>query len=450
MWLKQGNFSYHSIEDSSQAWQLGNPVVFSLVVASLATVLSYQLASIIFDLAFGLKTPGHASASDLIIHLLSEECSVFSILANLGISKTISRWRYHGIKTNQNCDNPPVSPKWSTLTKFYIVLLAAPIANLIAVILTIDTDSFVTFHGADFGGIRIGLNSTVVNTEDSFLPCKSVFTTLGHNERLEAKFFRCHQVALIVQNFVGDHERVASGMTYLNISSGFHIGFPVGSIAVSIQSNFVHESITFVYFNLVAQEQVYRIPQRMTPDERIQLWNAAADSLLNSCKSFSRQQLLQNNAFKPSLTETDTAWSITGSTSCDDYSLETMEEASWSALDLVGFLDAVDFRVLHVDHNGVPNNSTVSGSDIVYFKRRKSLVSLKVLFILVVCSVSLRLLVLTVTRNDLHMGLAFLVKDALQLPLLDSMLQNEEIVDYSRPITRHIETIDDQCRNETS
>lgn len=98
MWLKDANLSHPLSDKALETWSTDNEVTFSLLVASIATVFSYQLASIAFDLSFGFKPYGKVSVSDLSILLLSEESSIFSILAKFGVSSRISRWKFHGRK----------------------------------------------------------------------------------------------------------------------------------------------------------------------------------------------------------------------------------------------------------------------------------------------------------------------------------------------------------------
>lgn len=161
---------------------------------------------------------------------------------------------------------------------------------------------------------------------------------------------------------------------------------------------------------------------------------------------YSRNKLLENGIPGPIFEESETSWRVTGYIPCTTHNLTGVRDASTVVLDLVSFTDSDAFQV--VRHDEKPHDAMTAGQDLVFFNRMAPMITLKMLFVVTMCIVGVRTLISTITRNDLHLGLALLVKDVLELPLLDSTLQDKQLVDYSKPIARKLIKSDNTCKND--
>lgn len=431
------------MEDEFQSWYIHNQLLFSLIIASLATVLSYQLASIVFDLSLGFKSSGQASASDIGTLLLSEESSLFAILANLGISPRLSRWHFHGHHTKYDCQSNTPRIALRVWLKFFVVLLAAPVANLVAVVLTVEKYQLFSFQAAGFGGLQVALDQSKINFVHNFQPCNPVPLVLGFNDKPVAKFFRCTQ--LLAHEHFSPDTSIPNNVSLVEVHSGIDTKFPNGSIVIKISSQ-NHFGVAMVYFTLMTQEKLYRLPEQLGLQERKGILKKAAKVLSEHCAQ-AKEEDGDGELMATEQMETETGWIVKGNVPCAVNSQADMNTVSSAVLDIVGFKNSPEFRVIPV-LNGDEDKQPISGSDLMFFKKRRSILSPKWLFVVVASTVVLRLIVLMITRNDLHLGLALLVKGALQLPLLDSMLQNNSVVDYSVTVTKHMMRKDCICPDE--
>lgn len=97
----------------------------------------------------------------------------------------------------QDCDSSKTPFRCCVLLKLFLVLLVSPLANLLTIILTIETEIFVTFQKSGFGGLRVGITTTKINVKDKFFVCRAFHTTIATNEIPISKFFRCSCSVLI-------------------------------------------------------------------------------------------------------------------------------------------------------------------------------------------------------------------------------------------------------------
>lgn len=157
--IRNHSITYEAIESPLMAWRAGDPILHSLLVAFVTTVLSYQLTAIVFDLLVGFKPAGRALVTDLTTVILAQEPSLLSAAANMFQNVTLWRWRYK----SQRLDIPAMESQKAVITlpvrlKFCILFCIAPILHLLAVVVSFETDSVMAFEDVKFGGIALGFN----------------------------------------------------------------------------------------------------------------------------------------------------------------------------------------------------------------------------------------------------------------------------------------------------
>lgn len=466
--IQGGNNTYPLATPSLLSWQPSNQALNSFLIAILATILSYQLAAIVFDLFLGVKPPGQTTASDVSILLLCEDGSIFNLLANLHLSRVVSHLKFHGFRSttrylrschtyhDQNNDINFGSSRTAcyclrkhnhcstaVLPKLTILLAAAPFANLLALLLTADVDRTLNFKDVNFGGLAFGLNPnlSVSNVHMQVAICSEYATTLSDSDISLVAFYYCARAART------NNSPPLNGTAMLRLSHGLTregVHAPLDAIIVEYEQRLrfphPHGSIAFppilIAFDLHAvlrdeEGGVWRIKVRIGDLASVErLFEKAMKSLLSLCaEEFGIEPTEEAMSYKQKSTGEAWLFEWPAPSGCayDEEKVKTVIGEDLSKFTLV------ESERLEVLQNNKEEKVT-DASGFAFVKRRRASLTTGLLGIFVAIAVALRIIVGKLTNNDVHLGIEMLLKDTLRLQTCDGMLQNGNRVDYSQKI----------------
>lgn len=405
-----------------RTWQATNPVTHALLTAVLTTILSYQLTGVIFDLCLGLKAAGSVTVRSLFTQLLVDESSPLAVAAALFRSPTLAKWYFHGFR--EVCPNhiavrdcrPNRFP--AIMPKVLLLLLVAPIANVISVALSLEHVRVVTFKEASFGGVEIGvrpLEKDGLSMQILMPGCIRYNQRLGRTETPSSQFLLCSNTEFRVSENQASTIRVTvdtAGQIKLTISAP---GFTV------------EQSVTM---ELAVDSFVYRLKSGITEQQAKSILQTGQDSLGTKCGG-----TVTDVAPDPILELGEDEWSVTQQVRC--YNGISEYDAKFGVYEMAERLTLVEtdlLQLLSLDDLKAGIIRYFDGGSIRYFNRHETYVSFALLAFLAIGVTILRVLVKMLTNSDIHMATETIVKDRLQLPCCDSMLQSKIKVMYRQTL----------------
>lgn len=427
------DITYPNIDSTFSNYQPPNELLNEFLVAMLTTVLTYQLAAIIFDVLLGFKTPGQATASDISTLILTEDSSLLSIMASLNISRTITRWKFHGFRSSRNTEchanhrNARIS--FAVLVKFFILLVAAPFASTLSVFLTIERDIPLTFADVGFGGIAFGLREDlstpiVGNTSQT---CVTFNTRLGRLESPLTEFSTCFLASIVVQ-IKNDTKRTKGGV--FRMSHGPAAESRVTRVpqdAVLVEFERPPDLVTVVmHADLRTPQGVYRLKENIDLNYARALFQNGVVELAATCF---RPELGQGPLNIIETLEDEQSWSFEWE--IEDCVYVRSDVAQFLDVHMAKFtlIDSPEFNILNLS-----SREAEKGDDQLFLTRRRSFATFPVLSITTLVAVAIRIIIRIFTNNDVHLGIEVVLKDALRINRCDSMLQNNRQVDYSAQV----------------
>lgn len=442
--IQGGNLTYPFVNSTLQTWQTSNQALNTFLIAILSTVLSYQLAAIVFDLFLGLKPPCQTTASDVAILLLCEDCSTINLLANLHIFPTLSCWKFHGFRSRIKNRCPCYahctqknrsklsrnSSRRSTkiLLKLSILLAAAPLANLLALLLTADTDRKLTFNDVGFGGLAFGLNSnfSVANAQLKIAICNEYAMALSDLETSVAEFYYC------ARPLATEVDTSVFGKAVFRLSYGMkRIGVRAPSEAVVVE--FRQEPYVFAFdLHAILRDEngnVWRVRTKIDDVSIVeQVFESGVKAFMGLCVGKSVEELEKESLLYTKEIAGE-AWRFEWRVRCA-YSQEIVKTVVEKEIFKFTLVESEVLEVVSVD----AEEKVTDAGGFMFVKRRRTFASIGVLGICVAIVAVLRIVIGIVSRNDVHLGIEMLLKDTLRLQRCDSMLQNANRVDYSERI----------------
>lgn len=449
--IRDGNLTYPLVNSSLQTWQPSNQNLNIFFIAILSTVLSYQLAAVIFDLFLGLKPAGQTRASDALALLLSEDSSLFNLLANFRISRRLAYWKFHGNRrrTNHQCprhahcpQNEDVKNKshcgpfrnvshsshrsTKAFLKLVILSAAAPSANLLALLLTTDVDRKLSFNDVSFGGLAFGLNSNLTGADkpSELAMCSEVATTLSHFETSLVSFYLCKGF-IETEAMVPVRETAALRLSYGMKSES--MGIPHEAVLAEFEQGVILDAY-YIYGSLRDEKGGFWRIKTRTPDLSIleRVFENAVETLMRFCDRDS-DEVPDEESLQYTKEKFGKAWKFEGRINCIYSPLLVRAVIFKEIFANFTLVQSDRFKVVSTGKD----EKEIDASDFVFVKRRRTFATVGVLGIFVAVIVVVRMLVGTVTSNDLHLGTELLLKDTLRLHRCDSMLQNWSQVNYS-------------------
>lgn len=441
MTIQDGFLTYPNINGSLATWQPPDQTLCAFLVAILTTILAYQLAAILFDLLLGLKRPGQATASDISTLILTEDSSPLSILANLNISRKFSEWKFHGFRSKSgtrgdssthvcNHDHSPTPIPPRVLAKFLILLAAAPIANLIAVFLTIEKDSNLTFGDVNFGGMAFGINNdfSTARADIRSEVCTPYATRFSRLEYPVAHVFLC-AVASITEGLVSASQARLEKLTLSHGRDSNAFRVPRDAILVEYEQ-FPRLYSTAYHADVQSEGKVYRVRQKVDVALAETIFRNAVNMFIERCKDVRNFTIEEEQAKVLSQNDGNGTWYFEWVHDCPVKSsdIKTILETEFNKFTVI---EADKLEVVNIDDVG---SAFREGDDIVLLVRRRSFATFGALCITVAVVVVLRIIVRLISNNDVHLGIELVLKDTLRINRCDSMLQNDDRVDYSAQV----------------
>lgn len=131
-------------------WQFDDPVLHAFLVGTLATLLVYQGSALLIDLFLGWKKRGEVAIADLFTLLRTEDlsfrliCQIFRKGAS-DESKQLEKEEESPPDTESEGDDY-YRLKASSMIKLFVLMPAMPAINLLAIFLTLEKDTTVSFR----------------------------------------------------------------------------------------------------------------------------------------------------------------------------------------------------------------------------------------------------------------------------------------------------------------
>lgn len=478
--IENGTLTHPFVNSTLQTWHPVNELLNAFLYAIFGTIIAFQLAAIIFDLLLGFKAPGQATASDVSVLLLTEESTLFKLLANLHFFSAISRWKFHrlcipprdkkpSIQATHSfphysdssdssrtridltkaalpscpCRQPPARPSPSILLKLFVLLLTAPVSNLLAVFLTVESGRLLTFNDVSFGGVTYGIPAK----GKSFIPrptlsdiCAEYETTLSEYETAISTFHYCERVVLTPSEANDLHNTSSLRLSYgVNFEDA-----DLPKEAVTLQYD---EGTTLFkvsqYIDLLVEES--KVSRRDSTVWRVK----TSFPNLGQLEDVFRQRAAKFESdcrvepFNPEdvLVEKDSnRWMFEKRLNCIQ-NPRIIRTELMSLFPDFALVPSDKLRVVGLQTDG---GEEIDGKNFLFIRRRQSVMALGALGISVAVLLVLRVIVRVFTRNDVHLGVEMVLKDVLSLHIWDSMLQNERVVDYSERIYKEVKGFESQ------
>lgn len=171
--IEDGKITYASEQSPLLSWEFSSVTLTALAIAALTTFLSYQTTALIYDLFLGIKPRGVTLIRNVHVLLLSRQSSLIAVLDAVMRRDWITRLRLRlpsGSVVSR--DEEKIRPLLSF--KLLLLLVAAPLFNILSIAMTLETNETLTFAQAGFGGLALDFNLdfSVVDTEPFVETCR--------------------------------------------------------------------------------------------------------------------------------------------------------------------------------------------------------------------------------------------------------------------------------------
>lgn len=330
------------------------------------------------------------------------------------------------------CFRPGSRLSTTTTLKLAILLAAAPLANLLAVFLTVESDRKLTFRDVGFGGVAFGLNQNFskADAELSGEVCIEYSTALSDLEISAATFYYCASASHTI------NQVEPRGASVLRMSYGKDGGGkPTPKEAVVVEFELAPNLVrTAVHADLRDNEgRVWRVKTKLTDVEMVRQLFASGVQMFKDACQLANQTVLDESIYREDISDGGDAWEFEWEVKCT-YGTETAKTLVENGLLRFTLVESDKLEVIPIDDEVEERDAGVQTRDaegFVFVERRRSFMTVGVLGICVIVVVVVRVIVRAVTRNDVHLGIELVLKDTLRLQRCDSMLQNERQIDYS-------------------
>lgn len=409
--------------------QFNKPVLHAVVSATLTTIISYQAAVILTDVCLGLKKLGKTRVSDISTLLITQESSLLAVAAAVFDTEYLRRLRYrsnlHDTARHEQSDWFTLPKSLSlyrrVLPKMLLLLLGIPIINIISIVVLLERDTDITFSESNFGGVALGMRTEDNGLEVfmSSLACIGFKTDFGHGIKRDANFAVCSYPYLTEYN--------------LN-STTIQVDVTAQRSSFTVNLTSPGRGYSFINYigNLRVNEEIpkiYRIPHQLGPSEFQQLAMNSALVLRDLCDSRSKEPLTPSNI---DMTEGDIQ-KAQFYVDCPTFSHETFTNLTQTIQTRFVLVEVPEMQVASIkadEGREIAKEEFHSGNDLLLMTRRRPLASLDALFIATTVLIILRVIVKTLTRNDIHVAIELLMKKAVGMDWSSPMMRTDEFVEY--------------------
>lgn len=157
--IRNNRLSYASVGLPWYFLDISQTSLSSFVTSVLITLISYQAASILFNISFGKRKRHETKVKNLAILLLTRYLSSpLSILNSIFRADWLTRLYYRGeIPKDTHISRDPARVKLRTIAVLLLLVFTAPIIDTVLVTFTLSRTRELTFEEAGFRGVLFGV-----------------------------------------------------------------------------------------------------------------------------------------------------------------------------------------------------------------------------------------------------------------------------------------------------
>lgn len=444
--IRNHRITYDSSLPFIYTWRPESDFLFAISVAVITTVLAYQTTGIVFDLLLGIKKKGVTCARDIQLLLLIQAVSLRPLIRSLFLptdnipSLTKS--------TMENCERKTflskpqlrgtLAPRF--LFRLIVGLLVAPIVSAIAIVLSLERDTDLTFAEAKFGGLAVGIAAAGEHTWDKVsnfaIASRPCFSTTAY-DRSSTDF------TIWLENVVKfSHVKVQKSL-FEEGRDNLILGMSNETAMVEVFAHDWNYSASHIYYRVVtssgsmtsSSSGTYKKgPGIHSPFKFIKLEISQSD--VDRLADFGAELLEAHCGYDSSLRERASGIELyryqysaarivpCKKTGAGDGALVHYEDIINEMAKRVTFVNSPNITLLDTTEEGHRENVP---DDVVLLTRRQSYVSFILMLILTIVIVFLRVVVAMLTNNDVARCLGLIVRETFGIPWGDSMLPHKDM-----------------------
>lgn len=421
--------TYASAFSSPLSREISAPTLNLFVIAAVTTLLCYQSTALFSDLLLGFKPRRQASVSALHTLLLIRRSSPLAVLVNLFRSDALPRLYYNrAIPPDATIARENARISTSVVIRLLLLLLAAPLFSVISVVLTLSSESTLSFSEAGFSPVAAGLSvpgAVSVKGQRTTHECTSVPLETGPGDSPLSEFGICftpmlaHKASLPETEMAGiSIQLVTNSSLFLSIHMDKVVAFRKRTLSVHVN------------------DVLYILKPHLTDSTVRRFVDFAMDKIAASCDADRSEEFefVLNYKNAPEFQHVSARF-----LPCH---VETPKEAEQLAREVLASVEefitfvpaeklmVAEYKYVLEDGNAV-KLPYVDGSDLPLVTRRRRYLSLTALAILTSAIIVFRLLLRLVCNNDVGVGMERTVKATLGVRCCDSVANEREIVCYS-------------------
>ena len=420
MITKKG-IEYHSI--ALQTFQFDSHVVNTIIYAILTTTLAYQATAILVDLFLGVKPAGITNASVIHTVLLSDEGSFISALGAIFRNNFLDRRAFHARLPKDTIlarFPKPVSKK--AACRLICLLVAAPLINLLSIVLTFEHNRIISFSKAGFHGavLTVPEDPTYVERVPSSGRCDLIPMVLGPKDEPLSVFTMCATAT---------PEDVNSGILNVTVRKTLDEG-------IEFQlDHFTRTYTTFINAGLDSEGEFYRLKVLFDGEVARRFLLKSAWLYEKACPASSLLEEQFRSQTEPLIQKTGDNYFLSNFASCrlNNSAIDGNYIRSASRIPTFAENDKTeDFNVskIKATPGGRVENESVRATDLKMFRMRRSTVSIGVLAIVVACGTVCRMIVKVLTNNDVDDAVEAIMNKRLGTRGIGDLLRKNDVIRY--------------------
>lgn len=402
-----GQLTYGLWEDNAWNYQFENQFLHGFLVAILTTIISYQATALLLDAYVLPHHRGSARLSTLFCLLLAEDTRPLSVLSALFPTKPLISLTYNHPLPPGALQTPPSRLRLTRVLLVLLFVLTAPLINLLAIIIGLETEWDITFEESQFGGMALGFNNSgpPIRSIPITTMCRQFIANYSQQDWGLADFFICNRL---------------SGVPLSSPSS-------YNYIEARTRDDGVLQVIAFLRPVAVRSETFVDVRQ---PDALWRLHSVIDVQDLRAIVGFGLGQVLdkcrEGGVGPVQLLRDDSGIIVRQRVGFCDKEVDTemlASEVVGTAVQNATVVDVPPLRMARLDENGV--GGFVDGGSRFIVKRRRAVLGLGWLAMVAGVCVAGRIVVGAVVKNDLYLGLEIITRDTVGGGGMDSMLQRD-------------------------
>lgn len=426
--------SYPPPSTSWQQAELPSTALTALVVAILTTIISYQLTALLLDVVLGCKPRNVARVHTFQTLLLSRKASPLALLNAIFRKDHLTRRYFQNNLPEREVISREDKPvRLPALVLLFSLLVAAPVVNIISVILIIEQERPVSFAQANFGAWNLGIgNGDVWDVERQSEHCWEMPIEYDDQDKRDAQIGYCEN-SLGPQSALrmSDDRNVAGVSVLVEWGATLMIQIRLGEIFWN-----VHYIGTLKSYspdpddptrNWIVRSTVTLTEASTLVDavlrEMLQICGGQVEDLANLTRNVVGERL---DPFQDYVFGRD---GLSCFTPLDGE--KELSKVLAVIRQYVTLVPAERFDVIRASDLNDPNRPFLDAKNEIFLRRRWRLAGIPVLAIVTVVAVVGRILTGILLNNDVNDGMERLVKERLGLPVCRSLLREDAVVSYN-------------------